>query len=101
MRVCFLVPGLSPSGGIGVVREHARRLRDDHGVETTVVVTADVEALEGDWDVALATWWTTISALGHVRAARRGVLVQGFDPLHYRPEELADAIAATAALAAP
>src|SRR4051794_13618149 len=101
MRVCFLVPGLSPSGGIGVVREHARRLREAHGVEAVVVATGDSAALEGEWDVALATWWTTIGALGHVRAERRGGLAQGFDPLHYREDEFVDAIAATAAVSAP
>ena len=91
MRVCFLVPGLERSGGIDVIRGHAERL----GAELHVTPP------EGEWDVALATWWTTIPALTEVRAARRGVFAQGFDPLHYREDEFVDRMAATAALCAP
>src|SRR5690242_6595306 len=103
MRACFLVPGLSRSGGIDVVRGHAERLAAEHGDGAVVVPAGDrgrlEAALAAEWDVAVATWWTTIPVLGRVRAARRGVLVQGFDPLDYRGSEHADAIAATAALA--
>lgn len=95
MRACFLVPDLSRSGGMDVVRGYAERL----GAQ--LVAVGDGARPGGEWDVALATWWTTIPALAEVRAARRGVLMQGFDPLHYRPEEFVDQLAATAAVCAP
>lgn len=105
MRVCFLVPNLSPSGGISVISGHAERLRAAHGAEAVVVPVCDVEALaaaqDADWDAALATWWTTIPYLHRISAQRYGVLAQGFDPLHYRAADLADRLAATAALSAP
>ncbi|MDX6664611.1 MAG: hypothetical protein QOG68_817 [Solirubrobacteraceae bacterium] len=105
MRVCLLVPDLSRSGGIDVVQAHARRLTDEHDAEVAVVPVASpaavADARSQEWDVALATWWTTIPYLHALRATRRGVLAQGFDPLHYRPEEFVDRLAATAALAAP
>ncbi|MCW2991312.1 MAG: hypothetical protein JWM73_1906, partial [Solirubrobacterales bacterium] len=67
MRVCFLVPDLSRSGGIDVVQDHARRLAADHAVHAEVVPVAPGPELDAaraaDWDVALATWWTTIPQL--------------------------------------
>src|SRR5689334_9531151 len=98
MRVCFLVPSLSPSGGISTVQDQAARLRD-RGWDVAVLDLSDPAgrdaARDGTWDAALATWWTTIPALAGVRAARRGVFAQGFDPLHYRGEDVADRLAAS------
>lgn len=105
MRVCFLVPALSRSGGIDVIQGHARRLAADHGAEAVVVDAGDRDAVAracgARWDVALATWWTTIPLLARIPAARRGVFAQGYDPLHYRSGEFVDRMAATTALAAP
>lgn len=105
MRACFLVPTLARSGGIQVVTEHARRLREEHGDDAVVVEVRPGPpldaALGGEWDVAVATWWTTIPVLGRLRASARGVLAQGFDPLHYRDAEFVDRTAAMAALASP
>lgn len=96
MRACFLVPGLSRSGGIDVIAGHARRL----GAE--VVAVDDTAALDAaraqEWDVALASWWTTIPFLSELRAERRGVMAQGYDPLHYRGAEFIDRIASVAAV---
>lgn len=105
MRVCFLVPGLSRSGGIEVVRDHARRMESEHGIDAAMVPTVPGPelhaALAETWDVALATWWTTVPWLAEMQAGRRGVFAQGFDPLHYRAEEFVDRLASTVALAAP
>src|SRR4051794_14640896 len=102
MRVCFLVPDRSRSGGIDTIEGHALRLAGEHGDTAEVVPIDDFDrAREHEWDVALATWWTTIPMLSEVPAARRGVFAQGFDPLHYRGEDIVDGLAAACAVAAP
>ena len=90
MRVAFLVHGLGLWGGVGVVVEHARRLRLDHGFDAQLVLAAPSErptgrhgglvdvprararagAREERWDVAVATWWETVFVL-HRPARRR------------------------------
>lgn len=107
MRVCFLLPDLSPSGGVDVVLGHARRLAA-HGIRATVLLTGrtgvpgaadgvDVRALADDrerWDVALATWWTTALLLPGVDAARRVVFAQSVDARFYAADEAAERLGA-------
>jgi O-antigen biosynthesis protein len=98
MRVCFLVPELRPSGGIAVVLEHARRL-GDHAIEAEVMVAGDPRARESEWDVAIATFWTTWPELHELRSRRRAVFLQSVEARFYRDTEPFDRLGADAALA--
>ena len=98
MRACFLVPELRPSGGIAVVLEHARRLAG-HGIEAEVLVAGDPRAREREWDVAIATFWTTWPELHELRARRRAIFLQSVEERFYREAEPFDRLGADAALA--
>jgi glycosyltransferase involved in cell wall biosynthesis len=106
MRVAFLVHGLGLWGGVGVVVEHARRLRLDHGFDAQLVIarperTADWrhrglkdvpvrtldETRHEDWDVGVATWWETIFVLHQLRAERYVAFVQSMEERFYGPED--------------
>ena len=94
MKLCLLVPG-PPRGG-DAVAEHARRLAADHGVEVTLALceqrppvalaptpgapgsVAIEDALRADYDVAVATDWTTAAQLFAVRAQRHALLIDSF-----------------------
>ena len=97
MKVAFVIPDVHLSGGIGTVVEHARRLRDDHGFDATLVLDRDFpgqwtyerletvpllplpEAQQLDYDVCVATWWETTYALFTLRAKRYGYFVQSLE----------------------
>src|SRR5918994_7547102 len=98
MRVCFLVPDLRPSGGIAIVAEHARRL-PGHGIEAEVLVHGDAAGRSREWDVAIATFWTTWPELAEVPARRRAIFLQSVEGRFYREPELFDRLGANAALA--
>jgi glycosyltransferase involved in cell wall biosynthesis len=114
VRVAFLLQDLQLSGGVGVIVEHAAQLRRHHGLDVQLVLsrpqqhrtwayrglsevpvlTLD-EALEVDWDVALATWWETTSALFALRAQRYAYFIQLLEDSTYptgAPEQLAAAM---------
>jgi len=119
MRVAFLVAGQGRSGGMGVIRAHARHLREHEGIEAVLVDvggagppsptrrTADVPvrslvSLDGTpFDVAVATWWTTADHLWDVPATARAVLLQSPDARYYREHEAPDRLGATIVLALP
>ncbi len=105
MNVAFLVNDLQLSGGVGVVVEHARQV-GRHGIDATLVLArerddpdwrfrglGDVEVLSlgeartRSWDVAIATWWETTSALLELDAARRAYFVQSLEDRFYRPDD--------------
>ena len=103
MRVCFLVQELSPSGGVNVIRAHARALADaGHDVEL-VVTGADsgAAAREEEWDWAITTWWETAAPAFGVRARRRLAFLQSFESLFYRDDEPFEREAAAAVLGLP
>ena len=100
MRVCFLVPELSRSGGVGVVLRHARHLREEHGFEVDLVGPGEPGG-GGRYDVAVATWWATADRLYRLDAARRAVLVQSLEQQWYRADEEADRLAAALPLSLP
>jgi O-antigen biosynthesis protein len=106
MRVAFLLHGLGLWGGVGVVVEHARRLRIDHGFDAQLVLAApertadwthgglgDVpvrvleQASEERWDVAVATWWETVFVLHRLSATRYAYFVQSMEERFYSPED--------------
>jgi O-antigen biosynthesis protein len=114
VRVAFLLQDLQLSGGVGVIVEHAAQLRRHHGIDAQLVLarpqthpgwgyraldevpvlTLD-EARAVDWDVALATWWATTSALFTLRAERYAYFIQLLEDSTYptgAPEQLAAAM---------
>ena len=114
MRVAFLLQDLQLSGGVGVIVEHAAQLRRHHGVDAQLVLArpqthpdwgyralAEVPVLSLDeargvaWDVALATWWATTSALFTLEAERYAFFIQLLEDSTYptgAPEQLAAAM---------
>ena len=101
MKLCLLVPGPPASGDAAA--EHARRLATDHGVEVTLAlceqrpagtvatrageprIVAVEDALAGEYDVALASGWTTTVHLFAVPARRHALLVERFEHHHLAP----------------
>lgn len=109
------MPGLTPSGGIDVAIGHAVRLEADHGAACELVLTERgrparslpvavrslAEARGQRYDLALATWWQTASALGQLRAARHAVLLQSFEQRFYREDAPFEALGAEMVLSLP
>ncbi len=105
MKVCFLIPGATISGGIASVLTHARNLVADHGMEVTVAVTRDDipawderrlaglevlrfdDAKERHYDVAVASWWPTARRLARVPAERHAYYVQSLEDRFYPGED--------------
>lgn len=118
VRVCFLLPGLSPSGGTATVLGHTRRLAEAGGFDVEVVVTRGgagsdgttagdlrvrslAEAAEESYDVAVATWWQTAAAAYELRATRRTVFLQSIEHRFYDDSELFERQGAAAVLGLP
>jgi O-antigen biosynthesis protein len=107
-----LLQDLGLSGGVGVVLEHAHRLRADHGIDVTVVRTvpseeawkydrlAGVDLLDLDaardrrFDVAVATWWETAQELFSLDSARYAYFVQSMEDRFYEPGDVRRVLAA-------
>jgi glycosyltransferase involved in cell wall biosynthesis len=107
-----LLQDLGLSGGVGVVLEHAHRLRTDHGIGITLVRThpskeawgydrlAGVDLLDLDdardrrFDVAVATWWETASELLSLDSARYAYFVQSLEDRFYEPGDVRRMLAA-------
>ena len=106
MKVCFLVNDLELSGGVGVAIEHARRLGDHHGFAVTLAlarpptsatwryeqlagvhVATLAEAQQERYDVAVATWWETTTALLTIPAERYAYFVQSLEDRFYLYDE--------------
>jgi glycosyltransferase involved in cell wall biosynthesis len=110
VRVAFLLPDFTLSGGAGIVVEHARRLTRDHGMDVVVVTTrrhkaadwqyaglreirtATLQEVVGErFDVAVATWWETTMSLFDLDARRHAYFLQLLEDSHYpagAPERL-------------
>jgi glycosyltransferase involved in cell wall biosynthesis len=113
MKVAFVLNSLGLYGGVGIVVEHARRLRADHGMDAQLVLasrerrtdwthgglvhvpvrTLD-EARDERWDLAVATWWETLPATYELDAARRAYFVQSMEERFYGAGEPQRAAAA-------
>jgi glycosyltransferase involved in cell wall biosynthesis len=112
-RVAFLVEELGRSGGMAVIRRHARHLSEVEGMDVELVVCGvgadlgdeDVPvrrlADARDYDVAIATWWTTAEALFELDARRRVAYLQNLEFRFYREHELADRLGALSVLDLP
>jgi glycosyltransferase involved in cell wall biosynthesis len=104
MRVAFLLPDFTLSGGAGIVVEHARRLTHDHGMDVVLVPvrgrsdaewsyaglrevrTATLEeAAREQFDIAVATWWETAMSLFALDAKRHAYFLQLLEDSHYPP----------------
>ena len=105
MRVAFLLPDLSLSGGAGIVVQHARQLQRNHGMEVVLGLTrprgvpawpypgldelrvATLEELAGEhFDLAVATWWETAMDVFDVEADRHAYFLQLLEDSQYPPE---------------
>ncbi len=104
MNVAFVIPDVHLSGGIGTVVEHARRLRDDHGFDVSLVLDRDFpgqwtydrlesvpvlplpKAQEASYDVVVATWWETTYALFTLESARYAYFVQSMEDRFFVPQ---------------
>jgi O-antigen biosynthesis protein len=104
MRIAWLLPDLTLSGGAGIVIEHARQLTLHHGMPGTLVRTnpqtrpdwayrglADLDVIDLDearrrsFDAAVATWWETAFALFELDARRHAHFLQLLEDSHYPP----------------
>jgi O-antigen biosynthesis protein len=83
VKICFVLPDLSRSGGMAVAAAHAHGLGRDHGIEAELVTLRDLGDTRSRYDVAIATWWETVPALWQLDAARRAVLLQSFEQRFY------------------
>jgi glycosyltransferase involved in cell wall biosynthesis len=119
VKVAFVVPDTHLSGGIGVVAEHARRLRLDHNFDVSLVLDRDMpgqwtyeqlegvpmlplpEAQEQKYDVVVATWWETTYALFTLRSARYAYFVQSLEDRFFPREHLPQQVGAGLTYALP
>jgi glycosyltransferase involved in cell wall biosynthesis len=107
VKAAFLVNDLQLSGGVGVVVQHARQLSMIEGWEVTLVMAREpegptwhgyehlphlhvrtrAEALEEEYDIAVATWWETTFTLFELTAARYAYFVQSLEDRFYHHDE--------------
>jgi glycosyltransferase involved in cell wall biosynthesis len=104
MRIAWLLPDLTLSGGAGIVVEHARQLTLHHDMPGTLVRTKpqtrpdwayrgldELETITLDeargrrFDVAVATWWETALDLFQIDAGRHAHFLQLLEDSHYPP----------------
>jgi glycosyltransferase involved in cell wall biosynthesis len=112
-RVAFLVEELGRSGGMAVIRRHARHLREVDGMDVELLVCGPRAQLQEeavpvrrladarDYDIAIATWWTTAEALFELEAGRRVAFLQNLEFRFYGEHELADRLSALSVLDLP
>jgi O-antigen biosynthesis protein len=116
-RVGFLVETLGRSGGMSVVRRYATHLAERENWESALIVTGRstdrLPARDGEvpvvalrdagreWDVLIATWWTTTEALWALPARRRVVFMQGIEQRFYREEDWPERLGAMTVLDLP
>jgi hypothetical protein len=100
VKVCFVLPDLTPSGGVAVASAHARGLERDHGVEAELI-TVDALAPDREYDVAVATWWETAGALWQLRTHRRALFLQSFEQRFYGVDAPFERLGAEAVLSLP
>jgi glycosyltransferase involved in cell wall biosynthesis len=105
LKVCFLLPGVTISGGIASVLTLARDLTARHGMEVTLALTRDdipvwderrlrglevipfAEARRRGFDFAVASWWPTARRLDQMQAERHAYYVQSLEDRFYPGED--------------
>jgi O-antigen biosynthesis protein len=105
MKVCFLLPGITISGGITSVLRHARSLATRHDMDVTIALTEEdipvwdrrrieglevlpfADAAERGYDMAVASWWRTAHRLADVSAQRKAYYVQSVEDRFYPTQE--------------
>jgi glycosyltransferase involved in cell wall biosynthesis len=100
MRVAFLVHDLSPSGGVSVIRAHARRLREG-GHEVDLLTRPEWQEADEPYDCAVATWWETAAGLFELPTRRRVAFLQSFEDRFYGPDRPLEREGAAAVLDLP
>jgi O-antigen biosynthesis protein len=122
MRICFVLPSVSIGGGSYAILQHADYL-SEQGNEVFIVTSSPVDAdamawhpslsllgclsvedaLHAAFDVAVATFWTTVEVALLLNAKHRVYFVQSIESLFYprRRTELRSAVNATYALSLP
>lgn len=109
MRICFLLSGLSRSGGFSAVLEHGRHLRDLYGYDVTLILL-DADHPADDWglskeftllrlqdltaeiqpfDVAIATYWETALWIHEIPAHRHAQFVQSLEDRFFPARSIA------------
>ena len=102
MRVAFLLPDFTLSGGAGIVVQYARQLVREHGMDVVLVPVhgrtpsdwsyeglgevriASLDEVAGErFDIAVATWWETTLSLFDVDAARYAYFLQLLEDSSY------------------
>lgn len=118
MRTAFLVHELGRSGGMAMIMERARAMRERDGFDCDLVVTGPKQhdlpaeldgvpvlsmgrARNAAFDVAIATWWATANSLFELKARRHAMYLQNVEHRFYREHEGADRAAAAAVLGLP
>ena len=111
-----MVPHLRPSGGIAVVRDHARALASmpdfepELLVEDRRAVVEDIagvpvrgfaEAASRGYDMAIATWWETLAPLYGIEARLRVLFAQSFEERFYHEADRTERLAVAVATALP
>ena len=115
MRVCFVLPSLRASGGVGVATQHARLMRE-HGVEAELVVLG---AGAGGVDPArprarrsprrakatttwrIGTWWETVAPALSLPRRAHAMLLQSFEQRFYGRDAPFERLSAEATLSLP
>jgi glycosyl transferase family 1 len=114
VKVCFVLPDRSPSGGAAVAAGYASGLAAArshrpadypavryHGVVAELVTLDELGDARGPYDVAIATWWETVPALWQLDTARRALLFQSFEQRFYDRDAPLEQISAETTLALP
>ena len=104
-NILFVLPSLEISGGIMVALKHASILRRN-GYDTALacmnaetlwyeeeeyklpVLMLNTGMMEGNWDIAVATMWTTLDfVMSYCNIKRKFYLVQNYESDFYKPGE--------------
>lgn len=106
MKLCFLLPSNTISGGIFAVYRHVRYL-ESKGHDVTIIylngdVGEEIKLFPGmsgtkttrlsehpsqeQFDHAIATWWETVLYITDIKARHYSYLVQGFEDFFYEDD---------------
>jgi glycosyltransferase involved in cell wall biosynthesis len=103
VRIVFVIPDAEIGGGVSVATAHARNAIDA-GHDVTLAVSdwnpkvartvqgisamSLAEAMTGEYDLAIASWWQDVLRLSQLSAATQIQFIQAPEDLLYRPGDL-------------